>query len=76
MSYLHAETNAVLGGKGEAVIEVIDNGVTKLACSIHVAEKSCTAGVGGAAAPGDNLEVRVTAVGGANHNPWRVSFRY
>jgi hypothetical protein len=78
VSYLHAETNAFLGGKSEseAVIEVIDNNVTKLACRVGEGQKSCTAGVGGAALPGDNLEVKVKGIGSGNNRPWRVSIRY
>ena len=78
VSYLHAETEKALSGTDSATVEVIDNDVVLLACSVHAPSASCTAGVGGAANPGDNLEVRINkAVGpSGNKKPWRVSFRY
>jgi hypothetical protein len=78
VSYLHAETNGALSAKSSAVIEVIDHdtGVNLLACTVAVEQESCTAGVGGHAAPGDQLEVRVTATGTGANKLWKVSFRY
>lgn len=77
VSYLHAETTKPLSGTGSvAAIAVKDNDVTLQKCTVTGSKTSCTAdAVGGAAKPGDNLEVEVTATGG-NNLPWRVSFRY
>jgi hypothetical protein len=75
VSYLHAETN--INAVGNWQVEVIDNGNLKTACTVVSGTKSCTAGLGGNAVAGDNLEVRVTRVStfGGNQR-WRVSFRY
>jgi hypothetical protein len=78
---LYAETNATLGGREEATVAVIDNATaaTLLSCTVNsTTNSSCSNASGsGPAAPGDKIEVRVTASGsGSNNKQWDVRFRY
>jgi hypothetical protein len=82
VSNLYADTTAVLSGEAKAVVSVIDNttGKTLLACTIEKSASSCSNGAtGGTAAPGDNIEVKLTLdqTGSKCANKvWRVRFRY
>jgi hypothetical protein len=78
---LYADTNATLGSKESALVSVIDNttGATLLSCTVtSSSNRSCSNASGsGSAAPGENIEVRITASGsGCNNKQWRVRFRY
>jgi hypothetical protein len=63
-------------------VAVIDNttGVTLQTCEVTATTKNHgeNTGVGGTAAAGDNIEVKVTAPGSRCNNraAWRVRFRY
>jgi hypothetical protein len=77
---LYADTNVPVSGKENAVVAVIDNttGVTLLSCTVPTGESSCSnTSETGSAAPGDNIEVKVSAVTvGLLLEEWRVRFRY
>ena len=71
----------MLTGTEAVAVAVIDNatGATLLSCTVNSATKSnCSNSTGsGVAAPGDNIEVKITANGtGCNNKLWRVEFRY
>lgn len=77
---LYADTNTTLS-KEEATVAVIDNttGITLLSCKVATGQSSCSnATEHGSAAPGDNIEVQVTAPGPRCNGraAWRVRFRY
>jgi hypothetical protein len=85
VSNLYADSNATLKGSETVVVAVIDitTEATLLSCTVSSTTKSwCSnTGSGPAAAPGDNLIVKVTASNTAkeandNNKPWRVRFRY
>jgi hypothetical protein len=81
VSNLYADTNVPVTGSDSAVVSVIDNttGVTLLACTVNAVTKtSCLNSSGsGVAAPGDNIEVKVTGSGSScADKEWRVKFRY
>jgi hypothetical protein len=64
-----------------ALVSVIDNttGATLISCTVtSTSNHSCSnTKESGSAAPGDNIEVRVTASGSnCNNKQWRVRFRY
>jgi hypothetical protein len=68
-------------GTDTVLVAVIDNttGATLLSCQVNKTTKSScfNNGPGGSAAPGDNIEVKVTATGSSGNNKqWRVRFRY
>jgi len=78
---LYADTNATLSSKESALVSVIDNttGATLVSCTVTSSSNhSCSnAKESGSAAPGDNIEVKVTGSGSAcNDKAWRVRFRY
>ena len=78
---LYADTNATLTGKDTALVTVIDNtsGATLLSCTVNATNKSScfNNSESGYAAPGDNIEVKVTGLGSScNNKQWRVRFRY
>jgi len=80
-SNLYADSNATVKGSDTASVAVIDNttGATLISCAVTSASvNQCSAASGsGAASPGDNIEVKVTANGGSGNNKsWRVRFRY
>jgi len=77
---LYADTNVTLS-KEEATVTVIDNTTGKplLSCKVATGKHSCSNTTEeGTAAPGDNIEVQVTAPGSRCNNKaaWRVRFRY
>ncbi len=85
VSNLYADSNATLTGSETVVVAVIDITTEKtlLSCSVSSTTKSwCSnTGSGPAAAPGDNLIVKVTASNTAkdasdNEKDWRVRLRY
>jgi hypothetical protein len=78
---LYADTNTTLSGTETATVAVIDNttGATLLSCTVTAGRSSCSnAKESGSAAPGENVEVKVTAPGSRCNNKasWRVRFRY
>jgi hypothetical protein len=80
---LYADTNTALVNKESVLVSVIDNtsGATLLSCTVSSSSNhSCSnTNESGSAAPGDNIEVKVTAsTGGSFYNTtqWRVRFRY
>jgi hypothetical protein len=78
---LYAESNATLSGTENVVVAVIDNtsGATLLSCTVNSSTKgTCSNSSGsGSAAPGDKIEVKITASGAAcNNKQWQVRFRY
>jgi hypothetical protein len=78
---LYADTNTALSSKESVLVSVIDNttGATLLACTVtSTSNHSCSnAKESGSAAPGENIEVKVTATGfSGSYRPWRVRFRY
>jgi hypothetical protein len=78
---LYADTNATLGSRESVLVAVIDNttGATLLSCTVTpTSNHSCSnASESGSAAPGENIEVKVTGSGSAcNNKAWRVRFRY
>jgi hypothetical protein len=78
---LYADTNATFSSKEGALVSVIDNttGATLLSCTVtSTSNRSCSnAKESGSAAPGDNVEVKITASGSScNGKAWRVRFRY
>jgi hypothetical protein len=78
---LYADTNATVKGSDTATVEVIDNTTEKmlLSCTVNSSNVNhCFATSGsGSAAPGDNIEVKITASGSTgNKASWRVRFRY
>jgi hypothetical protein len=77
---LYADTNATPSSKESELVSVIDNttGATLISCTVtSTSNHSCSnAKESGSAAPGDNIEVRVTASGSnCNNKAWRVRFR-
>jgi hypothetical protein len=80
VSNLQVESNAWLTAQDRVLVAVIDNatGATPLSCTVDKTSKgSCSnTSVGGTAAAGHNIEVKVTAIGSSgNYKQWRVSFR-
>jgi hypothetical protein len=78
---LYADTNTTLSGTETATVAVIDNttGATLLSCTVTAGKSSCSnSKESGSAAPGDNIEVKVTAPGSRCNDraSWRVRFRY
>jgi hypothetical protein len=78
---LYADSNANVSGKDSVLVAVIDNttGAALLSCMVNSASKSsCSnAGSSGSVAPGENIEVKLTATGpSGNSKQWRVRFRY
>jgi hypothetical protein len=78
---LYADTNATVSGTDTVLVAVIDNttGATLLSCTVNSTNKNtCSNSSGsGAAAAGDNIEVKLTATGpSGNAKLWRVRFRY
>jgi hypothetical protein len=78
---LSADSNAVVSGTDTVLVAVIDNttGATLLSCTVNSTTKSsCSDASGsGAAAAGDNIEVKLTATGASgNSKLWRVTFRF
>jgi hypothetical protein len=68
-------------GSDTATVKVIDNasGATLIECTVNSSTvNDCSAASGsGAAAAGDNLEVKVVASGpSGDKKGWRVRFRY
>src|SRR6202022_3002249 len=81
VSNLYVDSNASLNGSDTVLVAVIDNttGATLLSCTATKASKgSCSnTGSSGPVAPGENIEVKVTATGSSGNNKqWRVRFRY
>jgi len=81
VSDLAADTSATVTGADTVLVSVIDNttGATLLSCTVNSTTKNdCeNAEVGGSAAAGANIEVKVTATGtSGNSKAWRVRFRY
>ena len=81
VSNLYADTNATVTGSDAVTVAVIDNttGATLLSCTVNSSTRNnCSNTSGsGSAAPGDNIEVRVTGAGSScNNKEWRVRFRY
>ena len=82
MTNLYADTNATLTSKESVLVSVIDNttGATLLSCTVTSSSNhSCSnTKESGSAAPGENVEVKVTAPGSRCNNKasWRVRFRY
>jgi hypothetical protein len=81
VSNLYADTSANVTGADTVVIGVIDNstGATLLSCTVNSGSPhSCSNSSGsGFAAAGDNVEVKVTAIGeSGNKKLWRVTFRF
>jgi hypothetical protein len=77
---LYADMNTTLSGTETATVAVIDNttAATLLTCTVTTGKSSCSnAKESGTAAPGDNIEVKMTASGSnCNNKAWRVRFRY
>jgi hypothetical protein len=78
---LYADTNATLSSKESVLVSVIDNttGKTLLSCTVtSSSNRSCSnSKESGSAAPGDNVEVKITPSGSScNNKAWRVRFRY
>jgi hypothetical protein len=78
---LYADTNTTLSGTETATVAVIDNtiGATLLSCTVTAGRSSCSnTKESGSAAPGENIEVKVTAPGSRCNDraSWRVRFRY
>jgi len=78
---LYADTNTTLSGTETATVAVIDNttGLTLLSCTLTTGKSSCSnTKESGSAAPGENIEVKVTAPGSRCNDraSWRVRFRY
>lgn len=78
---LYADTSGTASGKDTALVSVIDNttGVTLLTCTVNATNKNnCSNNSGsGPAAPGDNIEVKITITGtSCSSKAWRVRFRY
>jgi hypothetical protein len=78
---LYADTNATVTGKDTVLVAVIDNttGATLLSCTVNsTTRSSCSNTTGsGAAAAGDNIEVKITTTGSScNSKQWRVRYRY
>jgi hypothetical protein len=78
---LYADTNATVSGTDTVLVAVVDNttGATLTSCQVNEAlKRSCSNNaIRGAAAAGDNIEVKITATGASgNEKLWRVRFRY
>ena len=78
---LYADTNITLSGTETATVAVIDNttGAMLLSCTVTAGKSSCSnAKESGTAAPGENIEVKVTDPGSRCNDraSWRVRFRY
>ena len=69
---LYVDTNATFSSKESALVSVIDNtsGKTLLSCTVtSSSNRSCSnAKESGSAAPGDNVEVKITASGSSCNN--------
>ena len=70
-----------MSGTETANVAVIDNttGATLLSCTVTAGKSSCSnTKESGSAAPGENIEVKVTAPGSRCNSKasWRVRFRY
>jgi hypothetical protein len=81
VSNLYADSNAAVIGTDSVLVAVIDNttGTTLLSCTVNSTSKnSCSnSSESGAAAGGDNIEVKLTATGASgNSKLWRVTFRF
>jgi hypothetical protein len=81
VSNLYVDSNATVSGADTVLVAVIDNttGATLLSCTVNSTTKtSCSnSGGSGAAAAGENIEVKLTAVGASgNSKLWRVTFRF
>ena len=78
---LYADTNITLSGTETATVAVIDNttGAMLLSCTVTAGKSSCSnAKESGTAAPGENIEVKVTDPGSRCNDraSGRVGFRY
>jgi hypothetical protein len=78
---LYADTNTTPSGTETATVAVIDDttGATLLSCTVTAGKSSCSnSKESGSAAPGENIEVKVTAPGSRCNDraSWRVRFRY
>jgi hypothetical protein len=78
---LYADSSATVTGIDTVLVAVIDNttGTTLLSCTLTSSTPhSCSnASESGAAAAGENIEVKLTATGpSGNEKPWRVTFRF
>jgi hypothetical protein len=78
---LYADTNATLSSRESALVSVIDNttGKTLLSCTVtSTSNHTCSnSKESGTAAPGENIEVRVSSSGSnCNDKQWRVRIRY
>jgi len=78
---LYADTNTTLSGTETATVTVIDDttGATLISCTVTAGKSSCSnSKESGSAAPGDNIEVKVTAAGSRCNDraSWLVRFRY
>jgi hypothetical protein len=81
VSSLYADTSAVVTGSDKVLVAVIDNstGTTLLSCTVDSTTKSSCSNNSetGFAAPGENIEVKLTAAGSSGNNKrWRVGLRY
>jgi hypothetical protein len=78
---LYADSNAVVSGTDTVLVAVIDNttGTTLLSCTVNSTNTSnCSnSSESGAAAAGENIEVKLTATGASGTGKlWRVTFRF